>query len=117
MSVHFNGKKSKDLCFNGNKISEAYYNTGKVYQSAPLFYCYCISDTYYIYSNEKVTNIKSYASYVNTNGGYGPASSTSDLVYYEDITPTRIIENGFVVFLQWIGELTYVYKPEYDLYS
>lgn len=33
MSVHFNGKKSKDLYFNGKKISEAYFNGYKVYQS------------------------------------------------------------------------------------
>ena len=31
MSVHFNGKKARELYFNGKKISESYFNGDKVY--------------------------------------------------------------------------------------
>ncbi|WP_391498437.1 carbohydrate-binding protein [Corynebacterium singulare] len=35
MSVHFGGKKVKELHYNGKKIKEAWYNGKKVFSSGP----------------------------------------------------------------------------------
>lgn len=116
MSIHFNGKKIKEMYFNGKKISEAYFNGEKVYAGKPLFCCYHLrSSSQYMYYTEEIKSTGTYSFYFANDGAI--ATSSSDLVNRYSYQVVSVTDTTITIDFGFATTLTFDREKENDLYN